>query len=348
MQKFSSSVKSKTFVSLCLLAILTACGSITSIFPTFQTPTPTEPPGPEDWSQCKNSEDPNIYQPINSDSLSVYIYQNALLQSSTPLMFDPNKLPDARLGAYLRLASSVQHWTDAVDFPVYIGGYENHFVRLTLTFISPEIIEWVLLNQYLGEVSLSKDEFIERVNARISEFEQRKEIVFLVTFTSSYRNPSITDPNAIQINANVSEIKIFETNGRLIPNIYADPVIGQACCISRGALSGYIEYPMFVHRNKKCIATLDRENTTKMTIQVGKIAINDNEYPPVILTLRYHSLLDSGNPQAPDPIPIPDNKLIREPGMESNPPNPTSGADNENALYWQNMASYVWWYLVSP
>ena len=87
-----------------------------------------------------------------------------------------------------------------------------------------------------------------------------------------------------------------------------------------------------------------------MTLQVGNITINDNEYPPVILTLRYHSFLDSGIPQPPDPIPIPDNKLIRGPGMETFPPIPTSGADTENAMYWQNMAVICGgiWYLHNP
>jgi hypothetical protein len=344
MQKLFNSLKKKVSLYLVTLALLTSCG----VFASPPTPTPTEPPGPADWTRCRDSDDPNIYQPIGSDTLSSYIYQSVLLQGSSPLMFDPNKLSDAKLGAYLRLANSVRNWTYSADIPVRIGNTGNAFVRFSLTFISPELIEWVLLNQSLGDAPISKEEFINRVNAKIGYFENRKEMVFLVIFASSYRNSSISDSNAVKINANVGEIKLFETGGNLIEKSYSDPPLGQDRYVSREFLSGYIAYPMFVHRNKKCTAILNRELATSMTLRAEKIFVNGTETDPIILSIRYHPLLDSENHQPPDPMPIPDDNFLREPGVETAPPNPVGEANNENALYWQHMASYIWWYLASP
>lgn len=342
MQKFSKPVKARISLYLVVLVFLLSCGSVTL------TPTPTETPGPKDLTPCKNSNDLNIYQPISPDSLSSFIYQNTLLDGSSSLIYDSNKLPNAKLGAYLRLANSVRNWTTAVDFPVQIANSDTRFVRLSLTFISPELIELVLLNQSLGENPISREAFIERVNAKLGYFENRKEIVYLITFTSSYKNPSIADPNAIRVNANFDGITLFDTNGKSISKIYSDPPLELVGSISQGHLSGYLAYPMFVYRNKNCTETLNREYATSMILKAEKLLINGNEIAPVTLSLRYHPLLDLNNSQLPDPIPILDNSLlIREPKLKTTPPDPVNGAMTENALYWQNMASYIWWYLAS-
>jgi hypothetical protein len=200
----------------------------------------------------------------------------------------------------------------------------------------------------LGDKPISKEEFINRVNAKIGYFENRKEMVFLVIFTSSYRNSSISDLNAVKINANVGEIRLFETGGNLIDKSYSDPPLGQDRYVSREFLSGYIAYPMFVHRNKKCTATLNREMATSMTLRAEKIFVNGTGTDPIILSIRYHPLLESENPRSPEPMPIPDDNFIRVPKIGTAPPNPIGEANNENEVYWQNMASYIWWYLASP
>jgi len=325
---------------LALVALLAACAPA--------TPAATEPQGPADLSPCNDSEDPNVYQPLGSDTIASFIYQRALLEPDGDL-YNLGQLPGVQLDAYLRFVESVQQWTTFVDIPVGVEGVNGQeFVRLTFTFLSPELIEMVLLNHYLGEAPVSGDVLIQRMNEKMSYFENRGEIVFLLTFTSSYKNFSITDPNAIRINANIDEIKLFDTNGKLIPLRHYDPHLGQACCVSRVHLSGYIGYPMFVHRNKKCTATLNRKFATTMTLQVGKFVINDHENPPMILTLRYRSLLEVEDSHKLDSRPILDGSSLIKPEMKTTPPLPVNRGNGADFLYWQNMASYIWWYLASP
>jgi len=345
MQKFSEDVKGSLSFFLVVLTLLLSCAPITTI------PTPTETPGPKDGKPCNDSEDPNFYQPINSDSESSYIYQNALFEESTPLVFDQNKLRDTKLAAYRRLASSVRNWTTTVDVPVRIGNTDSHFVRITLTLVSPELLELVLLNQSLNETPVSREKFIERVNSRIDQFAKRQEITFLLTFTSSYRNSYIADSNVLRINANVDGIVLLDADSKEIPKRHADPPLGQDSYLSREHLSGYIGYPMFVFRNKKCTETLDSEYASSITVKIGKLSIkgeNGKEIESIILSLRHHPLLNIENPRLPEPIQTPNDNLKREPTLEIAPPNPVGVAGNEDALYWQNMASYIWWYLASP
>ena len=326
-----------------MLTLLVACN-----FTQTPTPTPEPPPGPKDLTACFDSDHPNIYQAVGSDSIVGLIYQQALLDPSANL-FNLEQLPNVQLEAFLRLVEVAQQWTTYADIPVNTGGVNNQdFVRITVTFLSPELIKMVLLNHYLGEIPTSKDIFIENVNKRISYFENRKEIVFLVTLTSSYYNPSITDPDVLQISADVNEIKLFDTNGNLISLRHYDPPLGQSCCVSRGHISGYISYPMFVYRNKKCTATLNRDYATTMTLKVGNFIINGNESSPLILTLRYHSLLELEDSHTLDPAPILGSGALIEPRTKTSPPMPALGVNSPDFLYWQNMASYIWWYLSAP
>lgn len=344
MQKFSKRVKGKLSFYVVVLALLLSCAPITVI------PTPTEPPGPPDGKPCtdKDSEDPNIYQAIEIESLA-NIYQNALLDGSSPLMFDQNKLSGAKTDAYRRLATSVRNWTTAADIPVKVGGTNSYFIRVTLTFISPELIELVLLNQTLGETPpISRETFVERVNAKIAQFGDRQEITFLLTFTSTYRNSYLADPNVLRINANVGEIMLLDADSKEISKKHSEPALGQDGYLSRESLSGYIGYPMFAYRNKKCIETLDSEYTASITVKIGKLSINGSEIEPIILSIRHRPLLDLENTRLPEPIPIPNNNLRRELTIKDAPPDPVGLAKNEDALYWQDMASYIWWYLASP
>ena len=108
---------------------------------------------------------------------------------------------------------------------------------------------------------------------------------------------------------------------------------------------------MFVYRNKKCTETLDSEYATSITVKIGKLSIkgnNEKEIESIILPLKHRPLLGVENPHLPDPIQLSNDNLKREPTMETAPPNHVGLANKEDALYWQNMASYIWWYLASP
>jgi hypothetical protein len=98
---------------------------------------------------CNNSEDPNIYQSLGSDTIASFIYQRALLEPDTD-MYNLQQLPGVQLDACLRLVEVVQQWTTFVDIPVGVEGVNSQeFVRLTLTLLSPELLEMILLNHYL-------------------------------------------------------------------------------------------------------------------------------------------------------------------------------------------------------
>ena len=315
---------------------------------------PTAPPDPKDLDVCLDSNDPSIYQPLGSDTLSSLIYERVPSDAIDPNSFSPNVLGGAQLDAYIRLVETVQKWSVSTDIPVKVGNIgSQNFIRITLTFISPELIEMALLNHYLVESPLSEDAFIERVNEAIGSFESRKEMVFLVTFTSSYRNISISDPNELRINANVREIKLFDTNGQPIYPKNFESHLGQDCCISRGYLSGYIAYPMFVYRDKVCKATLEQGNTTRMVLNVGKLIINGNENQPLTLTLRYRPFLGVENSNKS--IPELKEEYVKEflsslsaagiqPKPQEIPPQPNVSGMG----YWQAMANYIWWYLAEP
>lgn len=181
------------------------------------------------------------------------------------------------------------------------------------------------------------------LNEKLVSFRNRNELVFLITFTSSYTNPSIIDPNAVTLKTNVNETNLFDANGKLIDPSHFDPHLGQVCCVSREYLSGFVAYPMSVHRNKKCTETLDREYTNLMTLQIGDLAISEGENKSITLILRFRSLLDVEN-QYNDPNLDPANFTNTKLQPQSCPPHPSV----PEAQYWQEMAKYIWWSLASP
>jgi len=138
----------RILVSAILLVFLVSCGLPS--FSSILNPTPTEEPkGPKDLSKCSDENLPNWYTPLDSYGLS-----NSFYAKFPPIgtgSFDQALLPSARFDAFVQLVDIVKKWTTSIDIPISTGPLANqHFVRVTLTFISPELIEIVLLNQYLN------------------------------------------------------------------------------------------------------------------------------------------------------------------------------------------------------
>ncbi len=334
MKRVSSNSKNKLIVFGGIL-ILTIISGLSGCAP-IPTPLP-ERPKPCEQSSAKM----NIYK-IPSESWAEKIFQYAFPALPTPLppetaapaQLDDLKILEARYATFQYLIKETKRWSDSETIKLD----DSSEAQITVTFISPELIQAVYLSQVLKYRFFTSD-FPTQIQEVLNSISARDELLFLVTVTTTNNG----NPNSIShtIDIPISKMKLNNSEDLAVEPNHDDHNLEQPIHSSLEPVFGYLAYPLL--SNNECRWILDPKFNTNIVLTVPNILMDGAGETPYTWTIPYTPLVNGNIPSEAPVYAIP-------PGFDTNlistlavPPNPAMNPNGTNPpSYWQDFARYVW------
>ena len=334
---FVRNVLMKSFLLICTIAV-SGC----SVFEKIVGPLP-----PEAGTVCV---------PSNREA-NPYRYSVELTATQVP-----TKMPDAystyiystidptgsRQRALSQLVKNAEHLSDQVD----IATNDTNMVRVTVTYLDPELIQYIILNQYLNDPFLINEKNLDSFNSDLKQIMNRlgdrNEILFLVTITSPFYIEQAYNSNVLTIRLPITELTLINGSGRRVKPSHPDYILNAPIDITHGPVSGIVGYPVAVVDQGQCAPSIDKW-TNSLTLELSKIKLGDTEMSTQVWSIPYRSLLMSdGN----YPTPTFDSIMGTPIGKLETPPTPhwipNAKDDPTNPLlYWNEMGKYIWNYVIN-
>ncbi|MFL7869399.1 MAG: hypothetical protein AB8I58_11245 [Anaerolineales bacterium] len=258
---------------------------------------------------------------------------------------DPVVLQSLKNEAFTLLVDRVKHWTSSVDIPVD----NTNVIRISLTYISPELTQFIILNHQLYNNVLSEPDFENMLRTRMNVVAEREELIFLMTITySQYNNQIATENNRITLNIPMDGLALTNAENLHIAAYHIDPPLRQEIVVSHGPSTGYVAFPIGVGTSENCTHVMDRSHNTVLNVSVSGIKVNGNDYASQLSwSAKYHPLIEMNNgiitpafsSTAPIGIPINQQPLI---------PALTIPVEQVDSGYWAQMALHVWGHVTNP
>lgn len=261
---------------------------------------------------------------------------------ATPMPTIPSngqQILGARYAAFQYLKNQTTRWTDTETIKLD----DLNEIQIIVTFISPDLIQAVFLNDFLKNVLLTSDFDIQLQNV-LNSIALRDELLFLITVTS-------TNNNSINSISHVIDIPLVDMTLNNAENLASTPGhddhnLDQPINASSEPVFGYVAYPLGILKSDGCNWLLDPKYNTNIVITVPDIKIDNAVSRSYTWTIPYKPLIDSNN--YPDPL-----MFIVTPGFNpdmvlplSRPPYPFSQMMLSNGsnpdIYWQDFARFIW------
>lgn len=329
---FFKSICTRRVIQILVLAFaVSACGA-----PTTTTTIPTRLP------TCVpplSTPEGNPYRAPILTTASV-IYQYALTPEPV------TNIPPYKKGQYealQTLTKLVEHWSAYNNIPLENG----QVIRITLTYISPELIQAIILNQMLY-LNMSEADFEARVKEKMDRVANREEMLFLMTITYSNYDPMAFGDNLMTINIPLAEMVLIDSADNVTRPYHDDHKLDQEIPISYGPIAGYVAYPISVARSNGCNLILDPQWNTSTTISIPRLTVAGENYNHQLTwSIDYQPLISiSPFPGPPSFSDIPPSFSSDRLSPASLPPNPAripTAPENEYwNNYWIDMARYIW------
>jgi hypothetical protein len=279
----------------------------------------------------------NIYRTI-PQSWSSAIFEYAFPVSVTPIppntpvpiQFNEQQILSARYAAFQQLVKETKRWTD-----VEVIKTENtRETRLTLTFIGPELLQAVVLNETLKDHFLTSG-FQSQLQTVLESVAERNELLFLLTITT-LNNNTYSAKHTIQLP--IDDMSLRNAENLTIIRSHDDQNLEQLIDISAGPVFGYISYPLSIISASQCSWVLDPKFNKKIVIVISNFNVDGvNTNSPLSWSIPYAPLLYMNLPSN-----LPDFNM--PPGFDANLMTPLSMPpdDVNQVTYWQDFARFIW------
>ena len=304
----------------------------------------------------------SVSQPIaicTPDSPAVNIYKstpqtwvNTIFQYAYPLI--PTPIPPdlatptppnepqilaARYEAFQYLKSQTKRWSDTEVIKLN----DLNEIQLTITFISPELIQATFLSEVLRDRFLTSDFDVQLQNV-LNSIAARDELLFLVTVTATNNNSTNSTPHVINIP--IDQMILNNAGNLKYGPIHDDHNLEQPINSSLEPVFGYIAYPLALLKSDVCNLALDPKYDTSIVITVSDIKIDGDPSRPYTWTIPYKSLIEANIPPQPPTFKVPDNLNQDLMSPLPKPPYPMTSLILSNGInpdiYWHEFAQYVW------
>lgn len=285
--------------------------------------------------------------PCTSSAPGANVYRSEILPQIRELyLLNSVDLINVKNRSFTFLVDQSKRWSSSVDIQVDNG----NVIRMTLTYISPELMQFIILNDQLYRNSLSETDFEQLLQTRMYEVSEREEFVFLMTVTySNYGSLTAPEINRVTLNIPMGELALVNSRNRRTSAFHIDPPLRQEIITSLGPTAGYIAFPIGVGSPENCVQVLERNSNTVINVNIARVTINGTDYAhPLAWSIYYHPLVEMENgritPSVPDATPpsgIP---------IDHQPPPPRRGVtvDSEEPSYWERMALHIWGFVTGP
>jgi hypothetical protein len=255
-----------------------------------------------------------------------------------PMVPNEQQILGARYEAFRYLKNQASRWSDIET----INLADLTEVQIVVTFISPELLQAVFLNEVLKDRFITSNFDVQLQNV-LNSIADRNELLFLVTVTATNNN---TNSNSHVIEIPINQMKLNNAGNLESSPFHDDHNLEQPINPSVKSVFGYIAYPLAVSTSNECVWVLDPKYNTSIVITVPDIKIDHVSSNPYTWTIPYKSLMNANIPPAP-PMFIPITGL--DPTQISplpKPPYPISSivlSTGENPdIYWQDFARFIW------
>lgn len=309
---------------ICLSGVLVSgCIPIEADAPTLSPCTPGDPQA-------------NVYRSFSIQPQAAGIYQIA---AATKNMNDP-LYRTAQAQAVEWLENETQDWSSKVDFLNQEG---NQGVRIVVTFLSPELLQAVILNESLRSLRVT-DTFDNVLRNSLDRIASRNELLFLVTITSS--QPTVPGQASL-LQFPVKKLTLTNTAAISIAAGHYDPVLNNPINLSSGPISAMVAFPIAVEKNGQCIWLFDPKWTTSLTLSVPSITLDGRSFSYSTWPIDYIPPLQAGNEISPASFFT--DTLTADPLKYTplnTPPSPFWNAPESDQTYWmqywQDMGRFIW------
>jgi hypothetical protein len=283
---------------------------------------------------------PNLYAIEPEDwVLDIYNYSKLPDDPASP----GRKFREARHAAFRILGKQAHRWSDFVNLKLSNGDV----VRITITYLSPQLIETILLNNAIREQvpQAPPEAFKDSVHQELIKLGNRSEILFLFTITSTRYTDSLNGDPPITVDIPLSNLVVTNSSNMNANTKRDDHSLDQFIQLAQGPVSGIISYQMTVKNGENCLLFLDPQVNNTISIHLEGITVNGLGRDPQTWTIRYKSLLGGDgldvNPQYVDINPLPTYWL---PSSEAPTPQTTipPNVAGEWDPYWEKLACYIW------
>jgi hypothetical protein len=271
--------------------------------------------------------------PIHSNFIDIY-------DRGVASVNDIGRYNSTRQEAFNELVNQVYHWSDSVEINNDTTGKKTF--RITITYVSPELIHLIILNHYLYKgISYPPGKVEAQVRGHMSKIIENEEHIFFIMFMA----PPSADSTTIE----------FPLNGLILTNASNLPVyvnhddhnLEGSISLKTGLEYGFFYIPMTVTKDGRCQTVLDKNHDTRIVLSIPKITINGANAGPQTWEYKYAPLIDltTISPVQPYPFSLvqqmdqisPDTKQL------SSRTSQLVSTDLEDDGYWAAIARFLWY-----
>lgn len=277
----------------------------------------------------------NIYREIPKSWANV-IFEFALpaiptpLPPATPTPPNEGQILVARYAAFQQLIKETNRWSDTETITLA----DSSKIRLTVTFISPSLIQAVFLNHVLKERFIASG-FQDQLQNVLNLIAERDELLFLFTVTTTNGNNFTPVKHTVKIPIDRMTLNNSE-NLKAVPN-HDDHNLEQPIDTTSEPVFGYLAYPLAMYSGNQCKWILDPKYNTNIVITVPTIEVDGEGNGQYSWTIPYVSLFGSAMPPEAPNFYLPPDFDINLMTPLALPPNELS-----NPNYLQDFGRYIW------
>jgi len=258
-------------------------------------------------------------------------------------------LVGARQKALVQLGGNAEHLSDRVD----LASNDTNMVRITITYLDPVLIQYIVLNHLLNRPDRTTDpvgteDFDQQLKEIMKNLGGRNEMLFLVTITSPFYRAQAYNSNVLTVQIPIKEMILINGSDREVEPTHADYVLGENIDITHGPVSGIVGYPIAVMEHDQCMGITDQWTTT-FNLKIPRIKLGEHEFDTRIWIIPYRSLVMQDDSSL---VPTYDPRMMTPVGKLDSPPipswTPNAQVDTTNwTTYWEDMGRYIWNYVVN-
>jgi len=248
-----------------------------------------------------------------------------------PGIYDENKIQRSRFAVFKYLVDQTKRWSNTQIVKLD----DSREVQLTITFISPELVQAVYLSEVLDH-RLYVADFETQAQAALNYVAMRDELLFLLTITITNTGSTDNPPHVIDIP--IRQMFIINGEDLQVEPGHDDHNLDQPIRSSSEPVYGYLGYPLSVMTSdNQCKWVLEPRYNTTIVIATPFIQMDGNSIGPYTWTIPYSALVNANIPPPP-----PDYENSSNYPQEIIAPlvSPPSGINKTGD--WPSFARYVW------
>ena len=247
-----------------------------------------------------------------------------------PIQLNEQQILGARYAAFQQLVYETKRWSDTRTIKLS----DSSKAHITLTYISPELLQAVFLNEVL-ENRYPTYGFQDQLQQALNKVAARDELLFLVTVTTTNDN---ANPTHHTIKIPIESMFLYNAENLEISRSHGDHNLELVLDTSLVPVSGYLAYPLALISASECKWVLDPKYNTNIVITLPFIEVDDvSNKNPIFWTIPYAPLI---SPIMPVNTPVWNLPAEFNQNLLAPQATPPSEINSDNS--WQEFARFVW------